>query len=221
MRIVVSPRENGRNSKNSRHGRRVAKKVVVVLLACVAKVDGDAVVGRGPYEAVAAAEAIERRYWFALVVGLMGKIGEREKHKFYTTNMYVKLQRGYEVFRSAQVELLLHVGIQIETREWKFKGSREIMKCCKTRYVMKYRHCDGKLVLKVTDNKECLKFKTDQAQDAKKMEKLNSLFFTLMSRGPDVLVSDVFSLDAADLSEVTGKEQTEAQPGKKGRGRKQ
>jgi hypothetical protein len=36
-----------------------------------------------------------------------------------------------------------------------------------------------------------------------------------------VLVSDVFSLDAADLSEVTGKEQTEAQPGKKGRGRKQ
>ncbi|KAJ6684988.1 SIGNAL RECOGNITION PARTICLE 9 KDA PROTEIN [Salix purpurea] len=103
-----------------------------------------------------------------------------------------------------------------------------------TRYVMKYRHCDGKLVLKVTDNKEhsyshlasfphcndspsglpqpstCLKFKTDQAQDAKKMEKLNSLFFTLMSRGPD-----------ADLSEVTGKEQTEAQPGKKGRGRKQ
>ncbi|KAG6783844.1 hypothetical protein POTOM_009522 [Populus tomentosa] len=146
-----------------------------------------------------------------------------------------------------------------------------------TRYVMKYRHCDGKLVLKVTDNKEilivlrgvvyglecnfvklegywsklcqnngcfllfnveygfdvilfnesdwisevvtmfvglgcpaCLKFKTDQAQEAKKMEKLNNLFFTLMSRGPE-----------ADLSEVTGKEQTEAQPGKKGRGRKQ
>ncbi|XP_050235890.1 signal recognition particle 9 kDa protein [Mercurialis annua] len=79
-----------------------------------------------------------------------------------------------------------------------------------TRYVMKYRHCDGKLVLKVTDNKECLKFKTDQAQEAKKMEKLNNIFFTLMSRGPD-----------ADVAEVTGKEQTEAQVGKKGRGRKQ
>ncbi|KAJ4834900.1 hypothetical protein Tsubulata_047365 [Turnera subulata] len=129
-----------------------------------------------------------------------------------------------------------------------------------TRYVMKYRHCDGKLVLKVTDNKEvsvffvlffffrlrqvvliawvyrsgthwcsfdsvdnsfshlmncftfcqCLKFKTDQAQDAKKMEKLNNLFFTLMSRGPD-----------ADVTEVAGKEQTEAPTGKKGRGRKQ
>ncbi|XP_010274175.1 PREDICTED: signal recognition particle 9 kDa protein [Nelumbo nucifera] len=79
-----------------------------------------------------------------------------------------------------------------------------------SRYVMKYRHCDGKLVLKVTDNRECLKFKTDQAQDARKMEKLNNIFFTLMARGPDV-----------DISEVSGKEQSEAQPTKKGRGRKQ
>ncbi|KAG2713534.1 hypothetical protein I3760_04G180400 [Carya illinoinensis] len=79
-----------------------------------------------------------------------------------------------------------------------------------TRYVMKYRNCDGKLVLKVTDNRECLKFKTDQAQDAKKMEKLNNIFFTLMARGPD-----------ADVSEVTGKEPMDAQPTKKGRGRKQ
>ncbi|EEF41411.1 signal recognition particle 9 kDa protein [Ricinus communis] len=79
-----------------------------------------------------------------------------------------------------------------------------------TRYVMKYRHCDGMLVLTVSDNKESLKFKTDQAQDAKKMEKLNNIFFTLMSRGPD-----------ADVSEVTGKEQPEAQTGRRGRGRKQ
>ncbi|KAJ0113351.1 hypothetical protein Patl1_03230 [Pistacia atlantica] len=57
---------------------------------------------------------------------------------------------------------------------------------------------------------ECLKFKTDQAQDAKKMEKLNNIFFALMARGPDV-----------NISEITGKEQMEAQPGKKGRGRKQ
>ena len=32
---------------------------------------------------------------------------------------------------------------------------------------------------------QCLKFKTDQAQDAKKMEKLNNIFFTLMARGPE------------------------------------
>ncbi|KAM0917889.1 hypothetical protein ACQ4PT_009299 [Festuca glaucescens] len=76
-----------------------------------------------------------------------------------------------------------------------------------TRYVMKYRHCDGKLVLKVTDNRQCLKFKTDQAQDAKKMEKLNNIFFALMTRGPD-----------ADISEVSGKEQAEQQQSKKGRG---
>ncbi|KAL8029108.1 hypothetical protein ABFX02_14G206600 [Erythranthe guttata] len=79
-----------------------------------------------------------------------------------------------------------------------------------TRYSTKYRHCDGKLVLKVTDDKECIKFKTDQAQDAKKMEKLNNIFFTLMANGPQ-----------ADISEVGVKEQIEAQPAKKGRGRKQ
>ncbi|CAN6441106.1 unnamed protein product [Victoria cruziana] len=79
-----------------------------------------------------------------------------------------------------------------------------------SRYVMKYRHCDGKLVLKVTDDRQCLKFKTDQAQDAKKMEKLNNIFFTLMARGPD-----------ADTTEVSGKEQAETQASKKGRGRRQ
>ncbi|KAJ3694837.1 hypothetical protein LUZ60_000214 [Juncus effusus] len=79
-----------------------------------------------------------------------------------------------------------------------------------TRYSTKYRHCDGKLVLKVTDNRTCLKYRTEQAQDLKKMEKLNNIFFTLMSRGPD-----------ADISEVSGKEQVEQQPAKKGRGRRQ
>lgn len=49
-----------------------------------------------------------------------------------------------------------------------------------TRYVVKYRHCDGKLVLKVTNDRVCLKFATDQAQDAKRMEKLNNLFFSYM-----------------------------------------
>ncbi|KAG8094272.1 hypothetical protein GUJ93_ZPchr0012g18848 [Zizania palustris] len=79
-----------------------------------------------------------------------------------------------------------------------------------TRYVVKYRHSEGKLVLKVTDNHECFKFKTDQAQDAKKMEKLNTIFFTLMTHGPD-----------ADISDVSGKEQAEQPQSKKGRGRRQ
>ena len=38
-----------------------------------------------------------------------------------------------------------------------------------TRYLVKYRHVDAKLVLKVTDDKVCLKYRTDQSQDVKKM----------------------------------------------------
>uniref|UniRef100_A0A672FGH2 SRP9 domain-containing protein n=1 Tax=Salarias fasciatus TaxID=181472 RepID=A0A672FGH2_SALFA len=39
------------------------------------------------------------------------------------------------------------------------------------RVVLKYRHCDGNLCIKVTDNVVCLQYKTDQAQDVKKIEK--------------------------------------------------
>eukprot|EP00878_Enallax_costatus_P003746 GHUV01003962.1.p1 GENE.GHUV01003962.1~~GHUV01003962.1.p1 ORF type:complete len:126 (+),score=49.06 GHUV01003962.1:248-625(+) len=53
----------------------------------------------------------------------------------------------------------------------------------RTRYQIKYKHKEGKLVLKVTDDVVCLKYKTDQQIDVKKMEKLNSLFFVLMARG--------------------------------------
>ncbi|KAI8902228.1 signal recognition particle, SRP9/SRP14 subunit [Globomyces pollinis-pini] len=49
----------------------------------------------------------------------------------------------------------------------------------KTRYVIKYRNCDGKLVFKVTDDRKCLKFKTDKLQDMNKFERLN---LSMMSR---------------------------------------
>ena len=49
-----------------------------------------------------------------------------------------------------------------------------------TRYVSKYRHCDGKLELKVTNDRVCLKFVTDQQQDLKRIDKLNNLFLTYM-----------------------------------------
>lgn len=85
----------------------------------------------------------------------------------------------------------------------------------KTRYCIKYRHTEGNLVLKVTDDvtvrrpipprlsqgpqiaalpvitpnskwpMQCLKYKTDQLVDVKRMEKLNNLMFLLMSRGAD------------------------------------
>ncbi|KAK7842007.1 signal recognition particle 9 kda protein [Quercus suber] len=68
-----------------------------------------------------------------------------------------------------------------------------------TRYVMKYRHCDGKLVLKVTDNRE-KGLSTDSL-----LTRLESTLFPRLT----------------DVAEVTGKEQIDAQPTKKGRGRKQ
>ena len=49
-----------------------------------------------------------------------------------------------------------------------------------TRYVVKYRHVDGKLELKVTNDRVCLKFVTDQQQDLKRIDKLNNLFLTYM-----------------------------------------
>jgi signal recognition particle subunit SRP9 len=108
----------------------------------------------------------------------------------------------------------------------------------KTRYCIKYRHTEGKLVLKVTDDvvvrggragrgsaaqraqiegaartcraaarapplrptrpprppppcpAQCLKYKTDQLVDVKRMEKLNSLMFLLMSRGPNASMGE-------------------------------
>eukprot|EP00727_Mastigamoeba_balamuthi_P005631 m51a1_g1688 putative signal recognition particle 9 kda (136) ;mRNA; f:456880-457879 len=38
----------------------------------------------------------------------------------------------------------------------------------KTRYCLKYRHKDGKLVLKVTDDATCLKFRSEQQNDLKR-----------------------------------------------------
>lgn len=44
----------------------------------------------------------------------------------------------------------------------------------KCRFVMKYRHQDGKLVVKMTDDSVCLMYLADQAQDVKKVDKLTS-----------------------------------------------
>ncbi|KAI8815932.1 signal recognition particle, SRP9/SRP14 subunit [Fimicolochytrium jonesii] len=55
----------------------------------------------------------------------------------------------------------------------------------KTRYVSKYRHKDGKLVLKVFDGATCLKFRTDRIPDLRKFERLNlSLMTRMQGRTP-------------------------------------
>mmetsp|Transcript_18266 Transcript_18266/g.38151 ORF Transcript_18266/g.38151 Transcript_18266/m.38151 type:complete len:95 (-) Transcript_18266:406-690(-) len=51
----------------------------------------------------------------------------------------------------------------------------------KTRYSFKYRAKDGQLVLKVTDDRTCLKFKTDQRSDLRRIEILTDWMMTGMS----------------------------------------
>merc|ERR1712118_72013 len=60
------------------------------------------------------------------------------------------------------------------------------------RYTVKYKHNEGKMVLKVTDDSQCWTYKTNQASDLKKMEKLNHVLTAIMTRGPNV------DLDALD-----------------------
>jgi len=50
-----------------------------------------------------------------------------------------------------------------------------------TRYVIKYRHKDGKLVLKVTDNRTCIKHKSSYESSVKKMQQLNDLLLRAMT----------------------------------------
>lgn len=69
------------------------------------------------------------------------------------------------------------------------------------RYTMKYRHKEGKMVLKATDDATALLFETDQAADIKKVEKLNNAFFLAMStKSLDSLESFAASADLASLA---------------------
>ena len=51
----------------------------------------------------------------------------------------------------------------------------------RTRFHTRYRHCDGVIVLKVTDDRTCLKYKTDQQSELKHIERLNTWFMERMS----------------------------------------
>lgn len=50
----------------------------------------------------------------------------------------------------------------------------------KVKYNIKYRHCDEKMVLSVTDDQVRLQYATDRAQDVKKMEKFTSSLLRMM-----------------------------------------
>jgi len=50
----------------------------------------------------------------------------------------------------------------------------------KVRYVIKYRHCDEKMVLNITDGHVRLQYASSHAQDVRRMEKLTSSLLRIM-----------------------------------------
>jgi len=50
-----------------------------------------------------------------------------------------------------------------------------------TRYTIKYRNCSGDLVLKITDDFTCLKFRTNEMSVARQMEALNRVLLLEMA----------------------------------------
>ena len=55
----------------------------------------------------------------------------------------------------------------------------------RTRFTTKYRHADGALEIKVTDDSTTLKYKTAQAADVPKVERLTLAFLKYMSKADD------------------------------------
>ncbi|GAB4820440.1 hypothetical protein N2152v2_007486 [Parachlorella kessleri] len=93
----------------------------------------------------------------------------------------------------------------------------------RTRYVTKLRQCDGKLVLKVTDDNTVLQYKTDQQADLKKVDKLNQLFFSLMATGEAPPAGDVEMATEASSQQQQQKrtpQQQQQQVGKAGKTRR-
>ncbi|KAI8052894.1 signal recognition particle, SRP9/SRP14 subunit [Syncephalis plumigaleata] len=55
----------------------------------------------------------------------------------------------------------------------------------RTRFVTKYRHCDGTLELKVTDDHTCLQYRTNHSTDLKRWERLTrGLMYSMSNTSP-------------------------------------
>ena len=48
----------------------------------------------------------------------------------------------------------------------------------RVRYVVKYRHCDGGVVFKASNDVTCVSFASSEASDLKKLEQMNMLFLS-------------------------------------------
>mmetsp|Transcript_24420 Transcript_24420/g.52566 ORF Transcript_24420/g.52566 Transcript_24420/m.52566 type:complete len:93 (+) Transcript_24420:128-406(+) len=89
--------------------------------------------------------------------------------------------------------------VQVQVWDDFFAKAEELLRAkpLDCRYTVKYKHREGKMVLKVTDNAECWTYKTNQASDLKKMEKLNKVMTAIMTRGPDVDLEELEEEGAA------------------------
>eukprot|EP00928_Gymnodinium_smaydae_P048055 TRINITY_DN32101_c0_g1_i1.p2 TRINITY_DN32101_c0_g1~~TRINITY_DN32101_c0_g1_i1.p2 ORF type:complete len:107 (-),score=31.53 TRINITY_DN32101_c0_g1_i1:59-379(-) len=82
----------------------------------------------------------------------------------------------------------------------------------RTRFLLKYRHKDGKAVLKVTDDKVCLKYRTDQISELKRITSFSQAYARWM------VSSNFDTLDQPDAELEDAKEA--AKPKAKGKQRK-
>ncbi|TPX54629.1 hypothetical protein SeMB42_g00171 [Synchytrium endobioticum] len=90
----------------------------------------------------------------------------------------------------------------------------------RTRYASKYRHVDGLLTLKVTDDVTCLKYRTNQFPDLRKFDKLNKWLLEKMTQRtvrppPEPIASE----GGPSLQQTTPASPAKAQ-GKKRKGKK-
>eukprot|EP00933_Yihiella_yeosuensis_P077166 TRINITY_DN8735_c0_g1_i2.p1 TRINITY_DN8735_c0_g1~~TRINITY_DN8735_c0_g1_i2.p1 ORF type:complete len:117 (+),score=32.56 TRINITY_DN8735_c0_g1_i2:97-447(+) len=81
----------------------------------------------------------------------------------------------------------------------------------KTRYLIKYRHQDGKagrnaLILKVTNNAICLKFRTNEIGNLKLVERFSQSYARWM------VTKDLSTVDAPDEELKAAKEENKAKP---------
>mmetsp|Transcript_50422 Transcript_50422/g.148777 ORF Transcript_50422/g.148777 Transcript_50422/m.148777 type:complete len:111 (+) Transcript_50422:49-381(+) len=78
----------------------------------------------------------------------------------------------------------------------------------RTRYLIKYRHVDGKVILKVTNDRVCLKHRSDQISDLRKVERLSQSFARWMT------ASNLDSVDEPDEALEAAKEEAKGGGGK-------
>lgn len=56
--------------------------------------------------------------------------------------------------------------------------TEDSMQC---RYVIKYNHAKGNVVIKLTNDKVCIQYRSEHAQDVKKIEKFTGQMMRLMA----------------------------------------